>query len=133
MSLKMADLPEERLHKTPPFFHCGIDVFGHFYIRQGKATLGIPGAKKVCVSISSCLYSRAVHLEILDSMDTASFKLALHRFQSLRGDCAFLRSDAGSNFIGVRNEECQRTPLRIWTESSRKCRTIRSAKARYGT
>ena len=38
-------------------------------------------------------------------MDTSSFKLAFHRFQSLRGECAYLRSDAGSNFIGARNEE----------------------------
>ena len=80
-------------------------MFGHFYIRQGKATRGSPGAQKVWVLIFSCLYSRAVHLEILDLMDTASFKLAFHRFQPLRGDCAYLRSDAGSNFIGARNEE----------------------------
>ena len=38
-------------------------------------------------------------------MDTASFKLAFHRFQSLRGECAYLRSDVGSNFVGARNEE----------------------------
>ena len=80
-------------------------MFGHFNIRHGKATRANPGVQKVWVLIFSCLYSRAVHLEILDSMDTSSFKLAFHRFQSLRGECAYLRSDAGSNFIGARNEE----------------------------
>ena len=76
MTQKMADLPEHRLHRTPPFYHCGIDVFGHFLIRHGKPTRANPGTQKVWVLLFSCLYSRAVHLEILDSMDTPSFKMA---------------------------------------------------------
>ena len=43
-------------------------------------------------------------------MDTSSFKLAFHRFQSLRGECAYLRSDAGSNFIGARNDGMMKEP-----------------------
>ena len=38
MSQKMADLPEERLYKTPPFYNCGIDVFGYFHIRPVSYT-----------------------------------------------------------------------------------------------
>ena len=72
MSQKMANLPEQRLQRTPPFYHCGIDVFGHFPIRHGKATRANPGVQKVWVLLFSCLYTRAVHLEILESMDTAS-------------------------------------------------------------
>ena len=111
MTQKMADLPEQRLYRTPPFYNCGIDVFGHFLIRQGKATRANPGAKKVWVLIFSCLYSRAVHLEMLESMDTASFRMAFNRFQAVRGDCAYLRSDAGSNFMGARNELPQEEKL----------------------
>ena len=40
-------------------------------------------------------------------MDTASFKLAFNRFQALRGDCAYFRSDAVSNFMGARNEKSE--------------------------
>ena len=105
MSQKMADLPEQRLHRTPPFYNCGIDVFGPFKIRHGKATRANTGTQKIWVLLFSCLYSRAVHLEALDAMDTASFKLAFNRFQAMRGDCAYLRSDAGSNFMGARNEQ----------------------------
>ena len=47
MSQKMADLPEHRHYKTPPFYHCGIDVFGPFKIRHGKVTRANPGVKKV--------------------------------------------------------------------------------------
>ena len=107
----MADLPEERLFRTPPFYRCGIDVFGHFNIRHGKVTRASPGVKKIWVLLFSCLYSRAVHLETLDSMDTASFKLAFNRFQAIRGDCVYLRSDRGSNFIGARNEQPQDEPI----------------------
>ena len=38
MSQKMADLPEQRLWRTPPFLHCGIDVFGHFLVTDGRHT-----------------------------------------------------------------------------------------------
>ena len=120
MNQKMADLPEHRLNRTPPFYHCGIDVFGYFFIRHGKATRANPGGRqKVWVLLFSCLYSRAVHLEILESMDTASFKLAFNRFQALRGDCAYLRSDAGSNFIGARNddlEQQQKIPENVFND-----------------
>ena len=104
MTQKMADLPEQRLYRTPPFYHCGIDVFGYFNIRQGKTTRANPGVRKVWVLLFSCFYSRAVRLEPLDSMDTASFKTALNRYQAVRGDCVYLRSDAGSNFMASRNE-----------------------------
>ena len=75
MKQKMADLPETRLHQTPPFYHCGIDVFGPFYIKDGKETRGKSGTRKLWVLIFSCLYSRAIHMEPLDHMDTASFKM----------------------------------------------------------
>ena len=37
-------------------------------------------------------------------MDSASFRMAFQRFQNLRGECVYLRSDQGSNFMGTRNE-----------------------------
>ena len=84
MKQKMANLPIQRLFKTPPFLHCGMDVFGHFLVRDGRPTRTRPGTRKVWVLIITCLYSRAVHLEILESMTTESFKMAFQRFQDLR-------------------------------------------------
>ena len=95
MKQKMAELPEQRLWKTPPFYHCGMDVFGHFVISHGKHTRAQPGNKKVWVLLFTCLYSRAVHLEILESMTSESFRNALSRFENTRGECAYLRSDQG--------------------------------------
>ena len=38
-------------------------------------------------------------------MDTASFRMAFARFEAVRGECVYLRSDQGSNFMGVRNNQ----------------------------
>ena len=48
--------------------------------------------------------SRAIHLEPLAGMDTASLRNALERFFSLRGDCRTMRSDRGTNFVGLLNQ-----------------------------
>ena len=105
MGQLMADLPTTRLEETAPFERCGIDVFGPFLVKHGRATRAKPGSRKIWALIFCCLYSCAIHLETLDQMDIASFKMALTRFESLRGPCNYLRSDAGSNFMGARNLE----------------------------
>ncbi|CAG7734365.1 unnamed protein product [Allacma fusca] len=54
--------------------------------------------------ILTCLSTRAIHVELLDSMNTDSAILALRRFVSLRGQPVCLYSDNGSNFRGADNE-----------------------------
>ena len=46
MEQKMADLPLQRLYRTPPFMHCGIDVFGPFHIKHGQPTRANQGTQK---------------------------------------------------------------------------------------
>jgi hypothetical protein len=75
-----------------------MDAFGPFYIKEGRKELKRWGI------IFTCLASRAVHLETLNSMNTDSFLNALRRFISRRGNVRELRSDQGTNFIGGRNE-----------------------------
>ena len=100
----MADLPADRVEETAPFTNVGIDVFGHFEISEGKNTRRHTSTKKVWVLILVCLPSRAVHLEPLPAMDTATFLNALTRFFSIRGPCKIVRSDQGSNFLGAINQ-----------------------------
>ena len=95
---KMSDLPEERITSTPPFTYSGMDVFGPWYIKKGRKTLKRYGI------IFTCLGSRAVHLETLNSMEADSFINALRRFVNRRGKVRDLRSDQGTNFVGARNE-----------------------------
>ena len=105
MTQLMSDLPPPRVCESAPFEHIGLDVFGPYYVYDGKSTRRTVGTKKVFVLLVNCLASRAVHLEALEGMDTASLMNALRRFFSLRGSCKTLCSDHGSNFVGVLNEE----------------------------
>ena len=98
LTQKMSDLPEERVAETAPFHYTGMDVFGPFYIKEGRKTLKRYGL------LFTCLASRAVHLETLNSMEADSFISALRRFINKRGKVRELRSDRGTNFVGARNE-----------------------------
>ena len=52
----------------------------------------------------SCLSSRAVHIEVCESLDTSSFINALRRFQARRGPVTYIRSDNGTNFVAAEKE-----------------------------
>ena len=101
----MADLPFDRIQETPPFTYCGLDVFGPFYVSESMSTRKTSRTSKVWALVFICLTSKAVHIEMLSHMDTTSFKWALRRFFSIRGNCKRLRSDRGSNFIGAHNQD----------------------------
>lgn len=48
--------------------------------------------------------TRAVHIELIEAMDTSSFINALRRFFALRGPVKQIRSDCGTNFTGACKE-----------------------------
>lgn len=52
----------------------------------------------------TCLYSRAVHIEVLMELSTDVFINALRCFMALRGPVRTIYSDQGTKFIGARNE-----------------------------
>ena len=100
----MADLPLDRLDPAPPFTNVGLNVFGDFKVKLGKATRSRGAEKIVWVVLFTCLSSCAVHLELMDSLDTSTFKNALCRFLGIRGKGSLFRSDKGKNFVGFRNQ-----------------------------
>ena len=100
---RMADLPADRVEATPPFTNVGFDVFGPWLIQTRKTRGGTIGSKRWGL-VFTCLSSRAVHIEVLESMDTSSFICALRRFFALRGPASLLRCDRGTNFIGGKSE-----------------------------
>ncbi|KAK3726853.1 hypothetical protein QZH41_001598 [Actinostola sp. cb2023] len=70
---KMADLPKEQVTPAPPFTFTGVDYFGSYIIKTGRKEVKRYGA------LFTCLASRAVHIEIANSLETDSFIQALRR------------------------------------------------------
>ncbi|XP_070402814.1 uncharacterized protein [Nothobranchius furzeri] len=100
---RMADLPPERLKVCPPFTYVGLDVFGPWSVVT-RCTRGGQAESKRWAMMFSCLSSRAVHIELIESMDASSCINALRRFFALRGPAMQLYSDCGTNFIGASKE-----------------------------
>lgn len=100
---KMSDLPADRLATDPPFTYVGLDVFGPWSVTTRRTRGGAAESKRWAV-IFACLSTRAVHLEVIESMSTSSFINAMRRFLSIRGPIKHLRSDRGTNFIGACRE-----------------------------
>ena len=99
----MADLPTERVNPSPPFTNVGIDVFGPWQVVTRRTRGGAAQSKRWAV-IFTCLAIRAIHIELIELLDTSSFINALRRFMAIRGPVAQLRCDCGTNFVGARNE-----------------------------
>ena len=95
---KMADLPKSRIEPAPPFPYCGVDFFGLWHVQRGRTVVKRYGA------LFTCLASRAVHIEVADSLETDSFINALRRFICRRGSVREIRCDRGTNFIGAEAE-----------------------------
>ncbi|XP_023807806.1 uncharacterized protein LOC111946881 [Oryzias latipes] len=96
---KMADLPLSRLRlNQPPFFSTGVDCFGPMQVKIGRRN------EKRWGLLFKCLTTRAVHIEVLSSINTDSFLMALRRFVSRRGKPAEILCDQGTNFRGGERE-----------------------------
>ena len=99
MTQEMAELPKVRLTPfEPPFTSTGIDFFGPLLIKHGR------GSAKHYGCIFVCMASRAIHLELAQSLETDDFIMVLRRFLNIRGNVKQLCSDNGSNFVGAERE-----------------------------
>lgn len=98
-SQKMADLPRDRLvPDEPPFSRVGMDYFGPIEVKQKRSRVKRYGV------VFTCLNTRAIHLEVADSLDTSSCISALRRFLARRGQCKKILSDNGTNLVGANRE-----------------------------
>ena len=82
----------------PPFSSVGIDCFGPFFVKSGWSQ------EKRYGCIFSCSAVRAIHIEMLHSLESDSFLNALMRFVAWRGKPEMIRSDNGTNFVGGNSE-----------------------------
>ncbi|ROT77729.1 hypothetical protein C7M84_003591 [Penaeus vannamei] len=99
MIQEMADLPEDRItSNVPPFTHTGTDCFGPFLVKKSRSNLKRYGV------IFTCLVTRAIHIEVVESMETDFYINAFRRFIARRGPVTSIRSDNGTNLVGAEKE-----------------------------
>ncbi|XP_044590520.1 uncharacterized protein LOC123269053 [Cotesia glomerata] len=95
----IGQLSAARVQPTRAFLHTGLDYAGPITLKtfQGR------GAKtyKGWIAVFVCMFSSAVHLELVTDYTAAAFIAAYHRFTSRRGICHTLYSDCGTNFVGA--------------------------------
>lgn len=95
----MADLPLCRITAQKNVFHYTmIDYFGPLICRRGRSELKRYGC------IFTCLCTRAVHIEVVDSLETSAFLMAFFKFCDLRGHPIHMYSDNASTFVGAQKE-----------------------------
>ncbi|XP_058802443.1 uncharacterized protein LOC131670671 [Phymastichus coffea] len=95
----MAPLPAVRVTPSWPFSHCGVDYAGPFPLCRSRGR-GLPTIKGY-VALFVCMSTKAIHLELVGDLTTASFLGALTRFIGRRGRPNEIWSDNGTNFRGA--------------------------------
>ena len=96
---KMSKLPSCRLeYLQSPFFSCGLDYFGPFFVKIGRRREKHWGALFTCMTV------RAIHLELAHNLSADSAIMAVQRFAARRGFPRKIFSDNGTNFRGASKE-----------------------------
>ncbi|KIH69489.1 integrase core domain protein [Ancylostoma duodenale] len=87
------DLPMERVSRSSPFQHVGLDYFGPFLINSDQGS-----TRKAWVCLFTCMATRALHLEMVADNTTAQSSLAFRRFTACRGTPESVLSDNAPTF-----------------------------------
>ncbi|XP_059223178.1 uncharacterized protein LOC131996980 [Stomoxys calcitrans] len=96
---QMSALPMERV--TPyvrAFTYTGLDYFG-------PVSVGIRRQReKRWVALFTCFTTRAIHLEIATDLSSDACLMCIRNFINRRGVPVSIRSDNGTNFVGIAKE-----------------------------
>ncbi|XP_058803796.1 uncharacterized protein LOC131671423 [Phymastichus coffea] len=95
----MADLPKCRTaYYQRPFTHCGIDYFGPMFVKIGRRR------EKRWGVLFTCMSTRAIHVELANTLSASSTILAIERLAGRRGCPQVMYSDNATNFVKARKE-----------------------------
>ena len=94
----MSDQPEERLVASTAFTNVGVDYFGPFIVKIRRRN-----EKRWCC-LFTCLTMRAVHIEVVPTLDTDSCLNVIKRFFARIGKPSTIISDNGTNIVGAERE-----------------------------
>ena len=87
------DFVADRVNFVKPFTNIGIDYTGNFSVKLGDTTT------KMYLLVITCLNVRAIHIEVVPSMSTKDFLLALVKFCNIYGMPDAIYSDNAKTFI----------------------------------
>ena len=93
-----APLPKSRTQEVHPFTFTGVDFTGALYVKSGNEEV------KVYVCLFTCATSRAVHLEVVTDLSTATFMLAFRRFVGRRSLPKLMISDNATTYEAAADE-----------------------------
>lgn len=101
----MGQLPADQVIPKRPFFVTGIDFAGPIttLINRGRGRK----TNKSYISLFVCFTTKAIHLETVSDLSSASFIVALMRFTGRRGYPQRIYCDNATNFVGSTNEVCE--------------------------
>ena len=88
----MSPWPRERVSRSIPFQHVGLDYLGPIRVKEG-GTL-----EKMWVCLFTCLAVRAVHLELVRGLTAQQFLECLRRYIARRGRPEVIISDNAPQF-----------------------------------
>ncbi|CAK1588027.1 unnamed protein product [Parnassius mnemosyne] len=91
----MGSLPDAHVTPCKPFLNSGVDFAGPIDLRLSKGR----GCKiqKGYIAIFICMVTKAIHIEIVTSLNTQNFIAAFKPFVARRGHCLNIWSDNGTN------------------------------------
>ena len=88
-----ADLPAYRVQEIKAFSVVGVDFAGPLYVKKDNKDM-----RKIYIALFTCATSRAIHLELVDNLDTETFLRCFRRFSARRGLPSKLVSDNAKTF-----------------------------------
>ncbi|XP_053400768.1 uncharacterized protein LOC123558691 [Mercenaria mercenaria] len=92
-------LPKIRVEDAIPFRITGVDFTGHLYVREQNGR-----ESKAYICLFTCASTRAVHLEVVPDLSTASFMQAFRRFSSRHSLPEIMVSDNCTMFEAASQE-----------------------------
>lgn len=96
-SQPVAPLPKERVTSAPPFSVTGLDFAGPLFCADYPSN-------KFYVLLFTCGVTRAIHLELTESLSLSDCLLAIRRFVARRGLPSIMYSDNAKTFIAAQTE-----------------------------
>ncbi|XP_070541423.1 uncharacterized protein [Ptychodera flava] len=95
-----APLQKYRVNEAPTFTITGVDFTGTLYVKSthnGKET-------KAYICLFTCAVTRAIHLELVSDLSTASFLRAFRRFAARRSLPSKMISDNATTYLSAAKE-----------------------------